>query len=207
VTIVRGGSRPSDSKASRRRRAAIIDATIDLLRIQESSEVSIADIAERAGVSVATVYNLVGPREQLLAAVLDAYVGRVSETLQADPGTPTGSDPAAVAVAVVTNTVLVVLADPIPLRTVLRELGPLHLADTKGASTGDLLEPALFTAGLDADAAAEAARLVNYAFRGALLTWAHGLISDHRFADDLALATRRIVDATVNAYTGPRHAP
>ena len=172
--MLSGGSRPSDSRASRRRRAAITDATIALLRERGSSDVSVAEIAARSEVSVATVYNLVGPRDRILSGVLDSYVARVGQALDTGHREPSGTDPITTAVEVLQVAVRESLADPVPLRTVLRELGPLHLADNKGAGIEALLEPQLTASGFDARGAAEAARLIVYAFRGVLISWARG---------------------------------
>ena len=60
-------------KASRRQ--SIIDATKDLLR--EGQVVSSSNIAKRAGVSVATVYNLVG-KEKLIALILNELLTELS---------------------------------------------------------------------------------------------------------------------------------
>ena len=56
-------SRREQSKAGRR--TAILDAARTLIR-SHGTHVSAERIAQRAGVSTATVYNLIGPREQLL---------------------------------------------------------------------------------------------------------------------------------------------
>ena len=90
-----GGARPSSSPASQRRRRRIIDATFELLREHDAAKLSVADIAKVAGVSVASVYNLVGTRERVLAAVIDRYVERLAAALgeQLPEATePTGSD-------------------------------------------------------------------------------------------------------------------
>ena len=197
-----GGSRPSDSRASLRRRDAIAEATIALLRDRGTNDVSVAEIAERAEVSVATVYNLVGPRDRILSGVLDRYVARIGEALEVGRPDPADAALATTPTEVVQIAVNESLADPIPLRTVLRELGPLHLADNKGAGIEALLEPGLLASGLDPEGAAEAARLIVYSFRGVLLSWAHGLVPDEQFASDAALATNRLVEAAITTREG-----
>lgn len=195
MTAVVGGARPSSSRASQRRRQAIEDATRSLLRSRDATEISVSDIAERAEVSTATVYNLVGPRDRLLAAVLDGYVTRLAETLGKQPVREGFVE---TAVAVVTAACKESLADPLPLRAVLRELGPLDLAETKGPGIAELIIPRLMAAGASKDHAREAARLVVYAYRGALVSWAHGLIDDDQFQSDTKLVTRHITTATIS---------
>jgi len=202
VSVVDGGSRPSDSTASLRRRDAIAEATIALLRESGASDVSVAEIAARAEVSVATVYNLVGRRDRILAGVLDRYVARMGEALDAGRRDPARADSVITPVEVVQIAIDESLTDPIPLRTVLRELGPLHLAANKGAGIEAYLEPALLASGLDTREAAETARLIVYGFRGVLLSWAHGLVTDEEFATDTLLTTARIVEAAVIAHGG-----
>ena len=64
-----------------KRRDAIIDSALALLRHHALAEVSIERIAAGAEVSPATVYNLVGSREQLLFACVDRVVDRLVEQL------------------------------------------------------------------------------------------------------------------------------
>lgn len=67
------GSRREQSKAQRRE--AILDAARALIR-ELGPQVSAEKIAQRARVSTATVYNLIGPREQLLGLLLsDLFEG------------------------------------------------------------------------------------------------------------------------------------
>ena len=195
MTAASGGARPSSSKGSLRRLARIEEATRQLLREHESTEVSVADIADLAEVSVATIYNLVGPRDRILASVLNGYVTRLAANLTDRPPT-TGV--LATAVSVYMAAVDEALSDPLPLRAVLRELGPLNLQQTKGAGVDDVIVPLLCAQGAAEDQAREAARLINYAFRGMIVSWAHGLISDARFRADTELAASRIAQATLS---------
>ena len=65
-----------------KRKAAIVAATQDLFSEQSGELVSADRIAERAGVSTATVYNLVGKREQLLGAVLGGVFAKVGDEIE-----------------------------------------------------------------------------------------------------------------------------
>ena len=101
-------------KASRRK--SIIDATKDLLRDGET--VSSASIARRAGVSVATVYNLVGKREALIACILDEKLTELGRRID-DLG---DIDPILRAEAVVTISIEMFAEDPLVYRQVVHEL-------------------------------------------------------------------------------------
>jgi AcrR family transcriptional regulator len=73
-------SRREQSKAVRR--DAILNAARSLIR-EFGPEVSAERIAQRAGVSTATVYNLIGPRERLLGLLLSELFEDLSATVAA----------------------------------------------------------------------------------------------------------------------------
>ncbi len=64
-----------------RRRTAILDATLSLLRTRPIDKVSIEAIAAQAGVAPATVYNLIGSRDQLLLACVDRVIDSLIDDL------------------------------------------------------------------------------------------------------------------------------
>ncbi len=186
-----GGSRPSSSPAARRRRQRIIDATRSQLRERDLEKVAVADVAEQAGVSVATVYNLVGTRERLLVSVVDDYMDGLRRALAAIPpdDMPPDDDPGANALTLIDTAVRLTLEDPLPLRSIVRELGPLQFAEHRRGSMDDLLVERL-SGHPDASATA---RFVAYGFRGLLTSWANGLIDDDRFRQDARELSRRII--------------
>ena len=194
MSTLTGGARPSNSKASQRRRVAIAEATLTLLRARDAAEVAVSDIAAEAGVSVATVYNLVGRKDQILAGVIDGYVQRVSVELVKQPLPATELVQAAS--VVITTAVDAALSDPLPLRAVVREPGTLNLVQTKGMGIDQLIEPRLCAAGASLGEAREVAQLIVYGFWGTIVSWALGLISDARFRDDAELVTKRLVLGT-----------
>ena len=194
MSTLTGGARPSNSKASQRRRVAIAEATLTLLRARDAAEVAVSDIAAEAGVSVATVYNLVGRKDQILAGVIDGYVQRVSVELVKQPLPATELVQAAS--VVITTAVDAALSDPLPLRAVVREPGTLNLAQTKGMGIEQLIETRLCAAGASLGEAREVAQLIVYGFWGTIVSWALGLISDARFRDDAELVTKRLVLGT-----------
>ena len=193
MSTLTGGARPSSSRASQRRRVAIAEATLALLRARNAAEVAVSDIAAEAGVSVATVYNLVGRKDQILAGVIDGYVHRVSVELVKQPP---ATELVQAASVVITTAVDAALSDPLPLRAVVREPGTLNLVQTKGMGVDRLIEPRLCAAGASLGEAREVAQLIVYGFWGAIVSWALGLISDARFRDDAELVTKRLVLGT-----------
>ena len=193
MSTLTGGARPSSSRASQRRRVAIAEATLALLRARNAAEVAVSDIAAEAGVSVATVYNLVGRKDQILAGVIDGYVHRVSAELVKQPP---ATELVQAASVVITTAVDAALSDPLPLRAVVREPGTLNLVQTKGMGVDQLIEPRLCAAGASLGEAREVAQLIVYGFWGAIVSWALGLISDARFRDDAELVTKRLVLGT-----------
>ena len=150
MSTLTGGARPSSSRASQRRRVAIAEATLALLRARNAAEVAVSDIAAEAGVSVATVYNLVGRKDQILAGVIDGYVHRVSVELVKQPP---ATELVQAASVVITTAVDAALSDPLPLRAVVREPGTLNLVQTKGMGVDQLIEPRLCAAGASSQGA------------------------------------------------------
>lgn len=193
MSTLTGGARPSNSQASQRRKVAIAEATLTLLRTRDAAEVAVSDIAAEAGVSVATVYNLVGRKDQILAGVIDGYVHRVSVELVKQPP---ATELVQAASVVITTAVDAALSDPLPLRAVVREPGTLNLVQTKGMGVEQLIEPRLCAAGASLGEAREVAQLIVYGFWGTIVSWALGLISDARFRDDAELVTKRLVLGT-----------
>ena len=193
MSTLTGGARPSNSNASQRRRVAIAEATLTLLRARDAAEVTVSDIAAGAGVSVATVYNLVGRKDQILAGVIDGYVHRVAVELVKQPP---ATELVQAASVVITTAVDAALSDPLPLRAVVREPGTLNLVQTKGMGVDQLIEPRLCAAGASLGEAREVAQLIVYGFWGTIVSWALGLISDARFRDDAELVTKRLVLGT-----------
>lgn len=98
------------------RRYSIIEATKSLLR--EGEAVSSAAIAQRAGVSVATVYNLIGKREVLIANILNELLTELGRRIEALGDI----EPILRAEAVVTISIDLFCEDPRVYRQVVHEL-------------------------------------------------------------------------------------
>jgi AcrR family transcriptional regulator len=98
----------------RRRVERILEATRELLREVPGESPSVERIAERAEVAPATVFNLVGPREQIWAALADAMFA----DLDLAPPSP-DDDPHTRAREIAAVTVDALCADPAVHRHVL----------------------------------------------------------------------------------------
>jgi AcrR family transcriptional regulator len=186
-----------------RRRDAVLDAALELLDRTDGTPVTTERVAELAEVSPATVYNLVGTREQLLVALLDRVIADLlGDVVETAPG-----DPIAAMGTLVERAVAVLVARPVAHRRVVLEL--------TAAASGDLhtrLSPAtafeigyrraqaanLLLDDLDPRALAMQAYL---SFNGALLRWAAGALADDEFrrASLHGLATVAAAAATPRA--------
>ena len=168
-----------------RRRQAILDAALELLRANDIRAVTIEQIAERAEVSPPTVYNLVGTREQLLVALVD----RISEDLVTQFATDDGEaqDPIGAARRAVDESVAAFVADSAAYRQIVRSLADpagsgsrlrfdpseLHIRAMREAQARGVLRPELDPVALGRQS------LLTYV--AALQTWAAGGLSDEGF--------------------------
>lgn len=172
-----------------RRRSRILGATRELLREEPESVITTERIAERAGVSPATVYNLIGPREKIWKALAEGFLddleGRLAVLGTGDPK------------EVVRSTVRLFVDDPVVSRRMVRgwqesglvlDRGPL---DPLREAMADARTHGLLRADIGTDALAA---VVSASCVGALHQWVVGLIDDDRFlaralfALDVALA-------------------
>ena len=169
-----------------RRREAILDATLHLLRDQPIGAVTIERIATRAKVSPPTVYNLVGTREQLLVALVD----RVIEDLMASLAEATAGeavDPIGRALDAVDETAAAFVADSQAYRQIVRSLSDfaasgsrmafdpaqIHVSAMRGAQ-----ELGILREDVDAEALGRQSYLTYVA---ALVAWASEGLSDRGF--------------------------
>jgi AcrR family transcriptional regulator len=162
----------------------VLDAALDLLDRPGSEAPTTEQIAERAEVSVATVYNLVGTREQLLLALVDRLIGDVTGPARLRPR---GEDPIRALREGMVDTVELLTSRSTAHRRVVLQL---TAAATPGLHTH--LSPATVFAeairrgqdqrvlrdDLDPDALA---MQIYLSFNGALLRWAAGAFTDERF--------------------------
>ncbi|MFG2988370.1 TetR/AcrR family transcriptional regulator [Streptomyces sp. NPDC048257] len=172
-----------------RRRVRILDATRELLRESPESVVTTERIAERAEVSPATVYNLIGPREKIWEALADGFTDELEDRLAAlEAGDPR---------EVVRSTVQLFVGDPVVSRRMVRSWEESGLVLDRSPlvqlrrAMADARTQGLLHADVDTDALAA---VVSASCVGALHQWVAALIDDDRFlaralfALDVALA-------------------
>jgi len=112
--------RPAGGLRERHKRARtdrILQAARELLRERDVQTVTLEQIADRAEVAPGTVFNLVGPRERLFAALIDQAHEQLDEELAQAPG----EDPLARVRRIVATLARIFLADREVYRQVLRQ--------------------------------------------------------------------------------------
>jgi AcrR family transcriptional regulator len=189
-----------------KRRTAILDAAVELLKDHPWVEVTTERIAARAEVAAATVYNLVGTREQLLVALVERVLDAVAAGITG-PDWPLDGDPLTIVRRVVDDSTAAFTAESAAFR---RVVAALRLVTGAGGSLD--LDPArLQIAGmreaqragvLDPRFAPEAlGRQVYLSYIGAMLAWADGDLDD----DGFAVMTRHGLVAVLAATALPAH--
>jgi len=177
----------------RRRRDAILEAVRDLLREEPDREPTKEQIAERAEVAPATVYNLVGTRAQLWQALADDFMVQLERRL----GDARGGDPIARVRRLVQGLAALMVEEPVVSRRMVRgwEESGLMLRREPIGRLVDVLRSAQEAGVLLADVdALRLASSIGTACVGAIHQWAAGVIDDRRFvaralfAADLAMA-------------------
>jgi AcrR family transcriptional regulator len=165
-----------------RRRDAILDATVTLFGQRPAEVVTTEEIASLAGVAPATVYNLIGTRDDVVRAVVSRILAELAESLSALEPT----DPIAAAELVVDQTVAAFVADSAAFRQIIR-LAP------RGSSTRpDLVDPSEFQVAAmrqaqhlgiiraDVDAGG-LGRQIYLSYVGAMNLWSVGRLDDDGF--------------------------
>lgn len=167
-----------------RRRTAILDATLLLLRTTPIDKVSIEAIAARAGVAPATVYNLIGSRDQLLLACVDRVIDSLIDDLIR---LPINDDPIAAAVRIVERSCDAFIVDGDAFRQIAGAVNgiarggrsisvdpaQLQITAMRAAQDAGLLPT-------DADSVA-LGRQVFLSYNGAFFAWAARQLTDEGF--------------------------
>ena len=192
-----------------RRRQAILEAALELLRSNEIQAVTIEQIAARAEVSPPTIYNLVGTREQLLVALVD----RISEELVGwfSPADGEVQDPIGSMRRAVDESVAAFLADSAAYRQVVRALGELAVSGSKLTFDPSQLhvsamrraqELGILRADLDPVALGRQSFL---GYVAALSSWAAGGLSDRGFGIAAHHAIATVLAAASSEEYRERH--
>jgi AcrR family transcriptional regulator len=185
-----------------KRRDAILDAAIDLLNARDAAEVTTGEIANRAGVAPATVYNLIGTRDEMMLALVHRVLERLSVSLAAlDP-----DDPIAAARVIVDETVRGFTANSAAFRQIVqyaqRRSDPNHeLRDPSDLQVA-AMERAQQLGILRRDVDAEAlGRQIYVSYMGALTLWANGRLDD----DGFGVVARHGLLVALTAGASERH--
>ena len=189
-----------------RRRNQILDATRRLLRHRPADGVSVEEIAELAEVAPATVYNLLGPRNAIWTALIDAVLDELSEELDRLPD----SDPIARAHAVITISVKLFAADPKVHRQALRHRhtvpgGRSALRHNPVALQIEAMRDAIHAGTLEDELTPEQlGQQIFASYNGALHFWTMGSLSAPEF-ERLALhGLYCVLAAAATEMTRPR---
>jgi AcrR family transcriptional regulator len=166
-----------------KRRDAILDATVALFGQRPAEVVTTEEIAALAGVAPATVYNLVGTRDDVVRAVVARILAELADSLaQLDP-----TDPIAAAQLIVDQTVDAFVADSAAFRQIVR------LAPRASDSGQDLVDPSEFQVAAmrqaqhlgiiraDVDAGG-LGRQIYVSYTGAMNLWSVGRLDDAGFS-------------------------
>lgn len=186
--LVVTGLRPSSSPAAVDRRRRIVAAARELMRELPPAEITAADVARAAAVSPATVYNLVGPRDALIVAVLEESVGAVlAKVAPVDP-----SRPVAAITDLIEQIVAELAADPVANRRAIAAMGTAGANAWLDTSLGDLIATRL--AGCPGalhqrSSPSHTARMMHLGLRGVLVSWSYGHVAD----DELGSIATEIV--------------
>lgn len=167
-----------------RRRTAILDGTLTLLRATPIEKVSTEAIAAEAGVAPATVYNLIGSRDQLLLACVD----RVIDTLIDDLARlPLNDDPLGAALRIVEGSCDAFIVDAAAFRQIVGAVNRISRAGWSLAVDPARLQMTAMRAALESGLLRSDAdpmvmgRQVFLSYNGALFAWAARQLTDEGF--------------------------
>jgi AcrR family transcriptional regulator len=179
------------------RRERILDATRELLRESPHETPTVERIAERADLSPATVFNLIGPREQQWAALGDVLLRELDACL----AFAADEDPREQAHRIVGETAELFIADAAVFRHLVNSWGrsgallqenpvpKLRAALRRGQASG-MLRPDLHLEALVGHLAT--------ACGGALRQWAAGQVSDAAFRSRVRFAVDVVFAASAS---------
>ncbi len=190
-------------RQKRRRRGQILEAARTLLRERPADAIGVDEVAELAEVSVATVYNLVGSRAQLWAALLDEMLDRLDERLA-----PLDAKcPIARAAAAITESAAMFVSDPAVARQIVSLLGGWttrraklrhNPAEPEVAAMRDAIAAGIIDRRFDPVVLGQQ---IYTSYLGALHLWAAGRLADDRLVPQALHGLYSVVGAAVR----PRH--
>jgi AcrR family transcriptional regulator len=180
-------------RGKQRRIERILGAALELLRSEPDEPLTVERIAARAEVAPATVFNLVGTRERIWAALANRAFASLEEVSER-----TGGDPHERARAMADAVMKTVIADAAVFRALLSDWsqsGKVLDRDLTQDLVACLHEAGFTPPQVDVE---RLAALVGTGFNGACHQWAAGLISDR----ELRRRSRDLVDLAFVAARG-----
>lgn len=199
------GTRRDRNKAARR--ARILDAAADLLASSGPEGLSMRRLAEAAELSVNTIYNLIGPRDAVVAELV-AWVIEVIEEAVDEAG---DDDPLARCVAVIGRSASVVIENERLTRPLAQEIfghgGPGATVsrrwgiDTLRRAIEEAVDAGELTSGVSP---AALARTVYAVWANSALSWAHGEIDAEGFEAAALHGLHLALSAVATGETKPR---
>ncbi|HEU5084907.1 MAG TPA: TetR/AcrR family transcriptional regulator [Acidimicrobiales bacterium] len=189
-----------------KRREAILDAAVSLLREREFGDVTIEAVASLAEVSPHTVYNLVGPRDELAYQLMGRVVRGMAKTAPLPDVIP--DDPADGLRAVTDHGVEALTAEPAAYRAIVRAVSSLPRWPADGREPFVVYEKAaemLQHAGALRSGVTYrvVARHTILGMFGSMMAWARGQ-SDDRFRDDARLNLALVLASTTRGVAHER---
>jgi len=187
-----------------KRREAILDAAVSLLREKEFGDVTVEAVAALAEVSPHTVYNLVGTRDELAYALMGRVVRHMARTAPLPEGIP--DDPSDGLRGLTDHALDALTAEPSAYRSIVRAVSSLpHWPDDSrqpfvvyDRAARLLDEGGVLRAGVTHRVVARHAILGMF---GSMMAWARGQ-SDERFREDARLNLALVLASTT---TGDVH--
>ena len=162
-----------------KRRDAILDAAVTLLGTRDSKNITTEEIATLAGVSAATVYNLVGTRNELMYQLVSRILTDLAKSLQAlNPG-----NPIAAAQLIIDHTVRAFVNNPNAYRQVVavtQRAAAAHPTPVDPSSFQVVAMRQAQSMGIirnDIDASG-LARQIFLSYTGAAMQWSAGRLDD-----------------------------
>ena len=183
-------------RGKQRRTERILDAALQLLRDDTEQTLTIDRIAERAEVAPMTVYNLIGPRDQIWTALVHRALEGV------DLGAITAPDPQERARRIVDAYVRVLRADAVVFTALLSgwSQGGRVLPDDPTDALIECLRQAAAAGQISPEANVRRhGEVMAAGFLGTIHQWTAGLLSDRGFAR----RARAVVDIVFAAARHP----
>ena len=151
------------------------------MREREAAKVIVVDIAAAAGVSPATVYNLVGTRDEVMRAVLEDVVDTIADRVSP----PDPHQPVEAISTLLRVTAEVLTEDATAYRRAIGAMGDVGETGWLQTTIGELIAARLAAAEALFDqsiSVGHIAELIHIGYRGVLISWSYGQLPDNRLA-------------------------